>query len=187
MSARLARLAEAWVYGGALMVPILLLMAPALLAGQSAGVVLSYLSLIAYLAHQYEEHDADRFRSFTNTVLAQGRAGLSHLDVLVINWAGVWLWLALTLVLSAAVSDGWATLALYLLGVNGLVHIGQAAALRRYNPGLVTSVALFLPLCAVFFAFLEASLAQHLVSLAAAIALHAVIIRRAFRPAEAAP
>jgi hypothetical protein len=35
---------------------------------------------------------------------------------------------------------------LYLLLVNAVAHIGQALALRRYNPGLVTAVLLFVPL-----------------------------------------
>ena len=48
--------------------------------------------------------------------------------------------------LMRGVDPGWGVVAGYLVLVNGLVHLVAWVALRRYNPGLVTGVLLFLPL-----------------------------------------
>ncbi|MEM1346576.1 MAG: HXXEE domain-containing protein [Pseudomonadota bacterium] len=143
-----------------------------------------YLALPVYMVHQYEEHDADRFRAFVNALMP-GRAGLSLRDVAVINLVGVWALLLATLWLTEFVSDGWGALAFYLLGINALLHVGQAVAFRQYNPGLVTALVLFLPLSALLWVRLagEASVIQHGASALFILGLHISILLRARRPA----
>jgi hypothetical protein len=48
--------------------------------------------------------------------------------------------------LALRVDLGFGLVGIWLTLLNGLIHIAQAVALRRYNPGLVTAVVLFLPL-----------------------------------------
>ena len=179
---RFERLATNWVYGAALFAPILLLLTP-FVAHDSTDGQFVWAALGLYLLHQYEEHDSDRFRVFVNAYIAKNRRGLSRSDVLWINVLGVWVVLALTFALTLRVDSGWAALALYLLGINAVVHLAQAIALRRYNPGLVTAVILFLPMAFVIGRTLDASLGQHLVSAGLVILLHAAIIWHAARPA----
>ena len=181
---RFDRLAAHWVYGGALIAPLLLAMLP--LLGLDPVATLVWLALPVYMLHQYEEHDADRFRRFANDLLA-GRRGLSRADVFWINVAGVWALLVATLWLTIAVDPGWAAIATWLLGLNGLIHLGQAIALRRYNPGLITALVLFLPLAAWLWLQVPAGLPQQILSFAIVLALHGAILARATRHGPAVP
>jgi hypothetical protein len=140
------RLIHNWVYGGVLAAVLLLLLAPLLTAHWSAPLVATFLHLPAYMVHQYEEHDRDRFRLFFNETIGKGHDVLSPLAVFVTNVPGVWLVIALSLYGAAALNPGWATIAVYLVLVNAFVHIVHAVIFRRYNPGLATALVIFLPL-----------------------------------------
>ncbi len=91
------RLINHWVYGGVLAAGLLLLLAPLLTAGWSAPLIATFLHLPAYMLHQYEEHDRDRFRQFFNQTLGGGHEVLSPLAVFITNVPGVWLVISLSL------------------------------------------------------------------------------------------
>lgn len=175
---RADRLADNWVYGGALAGVMLLCLTPALTAGWPAADVLIFLTLPVYMIHQYEEHDADRFRHFMNATMAGGREAMTRRAVFVINVFGVWAPLALCVALTRSGGPGFGVFAGWLLLVNALLHAAPALRMRRYNPGLVTALLLFLPLGAAVLAsaWALASPAQVWTGLALAIALHAAII-----------
>ncbi|MAC76759.1 MAG: HXXEE domain-containing protein [Rhodobacteraceae bacterium] len=181
---RFDRLADHWVYGGALAAPVLLALVPVLhLDPVLTGL---YLALPVYMLHQYEEHDDDRFRRFVNGLLA-GRRGLSRADVFWINIVGVWALLVVTLWLAAGVDPGWGSIATWLLGLNGLIHLGQGIGLQRYNPGLGTAVLVFLPLSVWLVLHVPASALQQVVGFALVLALHGAILLRARKPGPTAP
>jgi hypothetical protein len=186
--AEMERLARGWVYGGILMVPVMIALMPFLFTGfpHRGGLLLVYAALPVYMIHQFEEHDRDRFRRFANALLRPRHAGLTREDVLVINIGLVWYLLTLAVVLAASVSTGWGLIAAYALLVNALAHIGQGLALRRYNPGLGTAVAAFVPLGILIMLSLPATVVENAGSLAIVLAGHAAIIRRAFRPGPGA-
>jgi hypothetical protein len=140
-----ARLFGNWVYGGTLSGVLLLALLPLLTAGWPETLRLTFLFLPLYMLHQYEEHDADRFRLFFNASIGGGREVLTLAAVFVINVPGVWGVIALATYLSAWVAQGFGLIAVYLAVINALAHVGQAVLLRRYNPGLVTAMAVFLP------------------------------------------
>ena len=142
----LQRLISYWVYGGVLSAILLLVLAPLLLADWVAPFAATFLHLPAYMIHQYEEHDQDRFRLFFNETIGRGNDVLSPLAVFVINVPGVWGVIALSLYGAVALNLGWALIAVYLVLVNALVHIVHAIVFRRYNPGLTTATVVFLPL-----------------------------------------
>lgn len=172
------RVKRDWVYGGSLAGLLLLGLAPVLTAGWERAAALAYLALPVYMLHQFEEHDADRFRRFVNAVIGRGREVLTIGAVFWINFLGVWLLLGAGIWLARMVGPGWAALAGWLLVVNGLLHLAQGIALRRYNPGLVTGVAFFLPLGAITLAAAR-PLATDLVfwaGCAAAVAVHGAIL-----------
>lgn len=181
----LDRLRDHWVYGGFLAGIMLLVLTPVLASGWPMALVLIWLQLPAYMLHQYEEHDADRFRRFVNAIIGGGKEVLTRLDVFVINIAGVWGVDALAFLLAARVHLGLGLIAVYLSLVNAVAHCAQAVALRRYNPGLITAILLFLPLGVVTLWVLsgnaQISAADHLIGLGLAILIHAAIVARVVR------
>ncbi len=176
------RLRDNWVYGGFLAALMMLALSPVLAEGWSLGLLLIWLHLPVYMLHQYEEHDADRFREFVNATIGGGKEVLSHADVFVINIGGVWLVDTVAFLLAAKVHLGLGLIAVYLGLVNAVGHTMQAIAMRRYNPGLVTSLLLFLPLGALTIWTIsgsgEISAADHAVGFGVAILLHFGIIMR---------
>ena len=181
----LARLRDNWVYGGVLAGIMLLVLTPVLASGWSWALTLIWLQLPAYMVHQFEEHDADRFRAFVNTVIGRGKEVLTRMDVFIINIFGVWGVDAIAFLLAARVHLGLGLIAVYLTLVNGILHCVQAVALRRYNPGLVTAVLLFLPLAVVTLWVLagdvDVTATDHVIGLGLAILIHAAIVVRVVR------
>lgn len=179
------RLARNWVYGGALAGLLLLALAPLVLAGWPAAFVAVFLQLPVYMLHQYEEHDDDRFARFLAERFGGGHPVLSRFDIFVVNIPGVWGVNLISIWLAAWLGVGFGLIGVYLTVVNGLVHIGQGIALRRYNPGLATAILMFLPLG--IWALWEvqatgaAELHHHALGLLLAVLIHAAIVARAAR------
>lgn len=142
---RFQRLAMYWVYGGSLAGVLLLILMPALVRGWPLPLTLVLLMLPVYMLHQYEEHDDDRFRLFCNHWIGHDTDILPHTAIFIINIPGVWGVMALSLYLAQNVAIGYGAIAVYLAIVNAFAHIGPAIALRRYNPGLISAIVLFLP------------------------------------------
>lgn len=176
----LQRLIAHWVYGGVLAGLLLLVLSPLLIADWSTPLAATFLLLPAYMIHQYEEHDHDRFRHFFNETIGKGFDVLSPLAVFVTNVPGVWGVIALSLYGAAADNLGWSLVAVYLVLVNAVVHIVHAVIFRRYNPGLFTAVVVFLPLGAFTLIAVNrggaGSMSGHALGLAAAVAIHAAIL-----------
>ncbi|MEM1223857.1 MAG: HXXEE domain-containing protein [Verrucomicrobiota bacterium] len=172
------RLAANWVYGGFLCAFVLFALTPLIAASTSLALVLVYLQLPVYQVHQYEEHDQDRFRLFVNGLF--GAEVLSLNAVLVINFFGVWVLNTLSILMAAFWNIGFGLIAVYLTLINGLIHLAQAIALRRSNPGLFTSLLLFMPLGS--YALIEVSKQEacrwphHLLGLVIIIGLHGWIV-----------
>jgi len=125
---------------------VLLLLAPIVWAVGDESIFWIFLQLPIYMIHQLEEHAGDRFRTFINTTLGGGVEVLSRPATFVINSVGVWGLDLISLYLAVFVGPGWGLMAMYLPLVNAVGHIGQAIAMRCYNPGLITAVFTFLPL-----------------------------------------
>src|SRR5476651_2389074 len=66
-----------WPYATLFAAAFLLVLVPPFLAFISIPLLLVYLQLPAYMVHQFEEHDQDRFRIFINQTLAGGRNALT--------------------------------------------------------------------------------------------------------------
>ena len=181
------RLVRNWVYGGALAGVLLLVLLPVIDDGWPLPLLLVYLQMPIYMLHQLEEHDADRFQHVVNEMIGHGQDVLPREAIFVIN-VGVWGLNLISFALAAHVGIGWGLLGAYAMAVNALAHIGQAARLRRYNPGLVTAIVLFLPvglggLWAIS-ATGQSTWVQHIVGLAVALAIHAGIVAYVVRNAR---
>jgi len=176
----LDRLIHNWVYGGFLAALMLLALFPLFSGPWPETLRLTFLFVPLYMLHQYEEHDADRFRLYINSEVGKGRELLTPWDVFVINIFGVWGVNVIACYLSAEIKPGLGLIAVYLAVVNGVVHILNAIAFRRYNPGLATGAVIFLPFGGYalmrFNALGAGDLASHLVGLGVAVAIHAAIV-----------
>jgi hypothetical protein len=137
------------------------------------------------MIHQYEEHDNDRFRLFVNQKIGKRRVGLSPLAVFVINVPGVWAVIGISLALAAKLSAGFGLVAVYLVLLNGTIHVVQAVISRGYNPGLGTAIVLFLPLGVYGIAAIQQAgggiFLMHMTGAGAAIAIHVAIIVHTMR------
>lgn len=69
--------------------------------------------------------------------------------------------------------------------VNGLSHLGMAAHLRSYNPGLASAVLVFIPFGLYAVLTIPATTLQLVVTLAIAIGIHAAIALHARQRAMA--
>lgn len=152
-------------------------------AGIAFGLV--FLQLPIYMLHQYEEHNGDRFRQWVNSTVGHGREALTPIATFWINSLLVWGLDLAALYLACFVDLSLGLIAIYLPIVNSFGHIVPAILGRQYNPGLTTSLAVFLP-----FGLLSAyavshaagsTLNDHLLALGAALAVHALIIAHVAR------
>lgn len=169
-----------WVYGGSLSGMLLCALLPALAAVWPPSMLAVFAQLPVYMLHQWEEHDADRFRRFVNQNVAKGREALSPAAVWAINVPGVWGVNLASFYLALEGGVGWGLIAIYLTLVNATVHILASLATRTYNPGVISAIALFLPvgiwswLTVVDTGQVQAT--HHTVGLGAAILIHVAIV-----------
>lgn len=175
----LHRLVTNWVYGGFLAGILLLILAPLILHNWPPVLAAAFFCLPAYMFHQYEEHDNDRFRAFLNRLIAGGREVLTLPAVFIINVPCVWGVMALSLWLAARIDLGFALIAVYLPLLNAIIHLAQAIVGRRYNPGLVTAIVFFLPVCCRCLYVIQESgfgtLAMHAIGAGSAVVIHFII------------
>lgn len=165
---QLSFMEDHWMKVGAFLAPFLLFMAFKLRASNaSSPKLLADVALMAsgfaasYLVHQVEEHWVDLLGrpyplyDLLNSLIA-GAFGEEKYGVLTpralfyVNAGTVW-----TIAFSAIlVSPRHVFPAIAMAGlmlVNGIAHVVVAVAQASYNPGLATSILLFLPLSVAFY------------------------------------
>jgi hypothetical protein len=177
-------LAGRWVTAAGFMAGALILALPLIVSAFALSLVLIFLHSPAYMIHQVEEHTRDRFRTFINDAGFGGRDALSVAAVLVINLPLVWGLNLASLYAAFLWGDGYGLAAPYAMLVNGIVHIGATARFRRYNPGLVTGIVLFLPLSIATILTVDAEIGFHVAGLLIAVLVHAVIVLTVFARAR---
>lgn len=174
------RLVSYWVYGGFLGAFLLLGLMPTFTRSWDLALILVFLQLPVYMLHQLEEHDDDRFRRFINDLIGGGQDVLSKGAVFVINVPGVWGVNLVSILLAFFLDLGFGLIGIYLTLINGMVHLAQALRLKRYNPGLITAVFLFLPVGGLALAAImksgAATVGYHLLGLGSAVAIHLSIV-----------
>lgn len=166
-----------WPQAGVLVASILLLIAPAVDRTMGRTVLLIYLWLPLYMAHQYEEYALGDFRAWIQRTMPRNAAFLTERKVLIINLGIVWLLYLLSFYAALGGRAAVALYAPYLAGVNGIMHIGWLVLFRAYNPGLVTALILLVP--GAFYtltAFPGATRLDHLMALGGAIVAHVVLV-----------
>ena len=128
-----------WVAGALCMGIFLLLLLPALTLSRHLPILLVYLQMPVYMLHQVEEHTNDSFREFVNRRVFGGVEALTPEAVLVINIPGVWGVTLLSLYAALFFGTGWGLTGIYLVVVNGLVHVIGAAITMSPRPGILST------------------------------------------------
>ena len=159
---------------------LLLCSLPIFLTADNMSLILLYTMLPVYMIHQYEEHAHGRFVAFVNSVVGKGYEILTKAFAFWINVLDVWLVFLVSFYLAKYVAIGFALVPIYLTVFNGVTHVIASVVLRRYNPGLYTSLVLFFPwgvfLLAYFNGIIRANLLFNGIGILAGIAGHAVIV-----------
>ncbi|MEM8897130.1 MAG: HXXEE domain-containing protein [Bacteroidota bacterium] len=155
-------LLDNWVKIGTYAIPFLLIGAFSLNSNEQnifkGFRFVSLLMLIAYIIHQYEEHWIDFFGNYYafytfNNQFILGALGesdstnwpLTKESIFVINTTLVWLVASISILRSPEHVFPYFCMAAIIV-VNGVVHILAGVANFQYNPGLLTSILVFLPL-----------------------------------------
>jgi len=164
---------------------ILFLISPFVYKGIGLASFLVYLTLPFYILHQFEEHAGGQFKAFVTKTVGRGREVLNDRAIFRVNVLFVWLGTVVVLYLCVYISIIWGLFAGYLVAFNGLVHIITSIRMRKYNPGLWTSLVIFLPL-GIYIIYLitresGAGWLYNIIFLAVTILLHAMILINARR------
>lgn len=171
---------EHWVPAALCVAIALTLLLPLVALHWGLAQLLIYAMLPVYMFHQVEEHTGDRFRIFVNEKVFGGVEALSHAAVLWINLPGVWGVGLLSVYAATFVGPGWGLSMVYLVLVNSVAHLVAAGVWRQYNPGLWTTLALFIPLgsWALVRTASEPGVSriQHFIGLVVAIGIHVAIV-----------
>ena len=177
-------LASRWVACALFMGLALLAIVPILTASGPLPLLLIFLHAPAYMLHQVEEHGRDRFRTYVNKKIFGGVEALTTGAVLWINIPCVWGLTLAALYAAWLIAPGWGLMAPWLIIVNAITHIANAIKRREYNPGLLTSVFLFLPLGFITLHVITATREQTLFALGLSLLVHAMIVVTVFRHAK---
>lgn len=166
---------DSWMKLGTYAVPFLLIGAFAFVENGTSKPLLkdyrfiSILMLIAYIIHQYEEHWIDifgnyyAFYDFNNNFILDALGApddsikpLTQASIFVINTSLVWLVGAMAIWRSPKHMFPSVAMASIIV-VNGVVHIVAALVNWNYNPGLLTSIVIFVPLYVLFVRYVLSS------------------------------
>ncbi len=168
-----------WSRSTVLIVPILLLLSP-LLYAQLGPLFWTFFQLPIYMIHQYEEHAHGAFKAYINKML--GKNAITDLDIAKINIGEIWLLFIILLLLAVYIAPGFGLIPVYLVLFNAITHIAMAIRRREYNPGLWTSLGLFLPISIGSVLSIQSALAlptwQHIIALFLVVGVHADLILR---------
>lgn len=158
---------------------------PIFLNADNLPLILLYTLLPVYMIHQYEEHAHGRFVEFFNSTIGIGHEVLTKTSAFWINILEVWVLFLVAFYLAKYVSIGFAFVPIYTTILNAITHVIASLALRRYNPGLYTSILLFFPwglfLLVYFGGLTPSNLLFNALGLLVAIVGHAIIVVYAIR------
>jgi hypothetical protein len=164
---------------------MLFLVTPFIYMGIGLAAFLVFLTLPFYMLHQFEEHAGGQFKAFVTKTVGRGLEVLSDRAIFQVNVLFVWLGTLVVLYLCVYVDIVWGLLSGYLVMFNGIVHIVTSIRMRRYNPGLWTSIFVFLPLGVYLIYVINiesgAGWLYNIIFLVVTILLHAMILINARR------
>lgn len=175
-----------WAKMGLLLAIYLVIMLLSFQQSISDLVFYAWLTLPLYFAHQFEEHCLPgKFKEFFNHHLFHKTfIPLNEKNVFWINVVLTWVLFPIAAILAQHVGISFGLFLAYFLLLNASIHIISFLVKRKYNPGLVTSVLLFVPAGLYFLHLFHTSHLLHwtnsLIAIGIALILHIAIVIYAF-------
>lgn len=173
-----------WPYAAVFTSAFLFLLTPFFYKAFGLPFTLLFLMLPMYQVHQLEEHYHDHFRLFINNVMMGGLEALTVPATFWINCLGVWVLDFALFYPAFYINLGWGLGIVYVVIINAITHIMVTVRKRVYNPGVVTSIVLFLPVgfwtLHVITTAAQATWFQQIVGLTVGIVAHILILANVF-------
>ncbi len=151
---------------------------------------LIWLQLPIYLLHQFEEHNWNGFKNYVNRTIFKVKEGDFPLNDKIIFWVNipiVWILIPIFSCLSS-VNIMFGLWIPYFAVLNSLSHVVVSARTREYNPGLLISLILGIPIgiyaLIIFYSYINVPVLISAISIFFAVVLHIIvfgIIRRNYK------
>ncbi|MEP6986142.1 MAG: hypothetical protein ABI970_11125, partial [Chloroflexota bacterium] len=100
---------------------ILGLLSPLVFHAYGLAALLTFLHLVAYMIHQYEEHAQGKFKDFANHMLAGGQPKIGDLPIFIVNIIGVWLVYLLVIYATVLINPSFGLIVAYTTLVNSIL------------------------------------------------------------------
>ncbi|PKL67016.1 MAG: hypothetical protein CVV28_08150 [Methanobacteriales archaeon HGW-Methanobacteriales-1] len=142
---------------------------------------LIWLQIPIYLLHQYEEHAQNGFKNYINKKVfkvQEGEYPLNDENIFWINIPIIWIIMPIFAYLSSfnIMFGLWIP---YFAVLNSLSHVIFSLRNREYNPGLIVSLILGIPVgiytILIFYTYISVSLIISVISIFVALLLHIII------------
>lgn len=142
---------------------------------------LIWIQLPVYLLHQFEEHNWNGFKNYINRNVFKVEEGDFPLNDKIIFWVNipiVWILIPVFLVLSSLnIMFGlWIP---YFAIFNSLTHVIVSVRNREYNPGLIVSLILGIPVgiyaLIILYSYIQIPVLISVISIFFAILLHLIV------------
>jgi hypothetical protein len=142
---------------------------------------LIWLQIPIYLLHQYEEHGHNGFKNYINKKVfkvEEGEYPLNDENIFWINIPIIWIIIPLFAYLSSfnIIFGLWIP---YFAVLNSLSHVIFSLRKKEYNPGLIVSLLLGIPVgiyaLLIFYTYISVPLIISVISIFVALLLHIII------------
>lgn len=142
---------------------------------------LIWMQLPIYLLHQYEEHNWNGFKNYVNRSVFKVEEGNFPLNDKIIFWVNIpiiWIIMPLFSVLSG-LNIFFGLWIPYFAVLNSLTHVIVSLKNWEYNPGLLVSLTLGIPVgvytLVTFYSYIQVPLLVSIVSILVAVFLHLMV------------
>jgi len=142
---------------------------------------LIWIQLPIYLLHQFEEHNWNGFKNYINKAVFKVKEGDFPLNDKIIFWVNipiVWILIPIFAGLSS-VNIMYGLWIPYFAVFNSLTHVIVSIRNREYNPGLIVSLILGIPVgiyaLFIFYSYIQVPVLISILSIFFAILLHVIV------------
>lgn len=142
---------------------------------------LIWIQLPIYLLHQFEEHNWNGFKNYINTNIFKANRENYPLNDKIIFWVNIPIvWIIMPIFSGLAnINILFGLWIPYFAVINSLTHVIVSIKNREYNPGLLVSLTLGIPVgvyaLVTFYTYIQVPLLATIISLFIAISLHLLV------------
>lgn len=142
---------------------------------------LIWMQLPIYLLHQFEEHNWSGFKNYVNRTVFKADEGNFPLNNKIIFWVNIpIIWIVMPVFSALAGSNIFFGLWIpYFAVLNSLTHVIVSLKNKEYNPGLLVSLILGIPVgvytLITFYSYIQVPILVSIISILVAVVLHLLV------------